>query len=51
MKKLALRMTKKKLWDVVDSPLKTEFVLAELKCRHLVLCPILVSSVKKRLKK
>ena len=30
MKKLALRMTKKKLWDVVDSPLKTEFVEIEM---------------------
>ena len=51
MQKLALRMAKKKLWDVMDTRSKREFVLAELKYRHLGLCPILVSSVKKRLKK
>lgn len=41
----------KELWDVVETQLKIEIVMAELEYRHLGFYLILVSSIKKRYKK
>ena len=40
----------KELWDVVETQLKIEIVMAELEYGNLGFCPKLVSSVKKRFK-
>ena len=41
---------KKKLYDVLDTRVKMEIVMAELEYGNLGFCPKLVSSVKKRFK-
>ena len=41
---------KKKLYDVLDTRVKLELVMAELEYGNLGFCPKLVSSVKKRFK-
>ena len=41
---------KKKLYDVLDTRVKMELVMAELEYGNLGFCPKLVSSVKKRFK-
>ena len=51
VQKLAHGMAKKKkLYDVLDTRVKMEIVMAELEYGNLGFCPKLVSSVKKRFK-